>query len=59
MPGSIPRGRGHGGEEGGHNHQARVVMETVATLAPPDFVGCTGKLNKGDHLYYFQVLSAF
>lgn len=25
---------------------AAVAMATVATLAPPDFVGCTTKLNK-------------
>lgn len=36
---------------GGGDHQARVVMETVATLVPPDFVGYPRKLNKENSEY--------
>lgn len=44
-PGSITRGvRGDAARGGGANHHARVVMETVATLASRF---CPSKLNKG------------
>lgn len=63
-PGSIHcggRGGKHQGARGpeGGNHQARVVMVTVATLALPDFVGSPSKLNKEDHWYYFYVIHNF